>query len=127
MADIKLSNTASVTGTYDAVPVTLESEAVITEIISGLTIQKTANKQNWASGTLTYTITITNNAVNSLEAPTVTDILDPKLISLVENSVEVNGSTAQYTYDAASGLLTLKLDAIAVGGNSVITFQVQKV
>lgn len=127
MADIKLSNIASVTGTYDAVPVTLESEAIITEIISGLTIQKTANKQNWASGTLTYTITITNNAVNSLEAPTVTDILDPKLIRLVENSVEVNGSTAQYTYDAASGLLTLTLDAIAVGGNSVITFQVQKV
>lgn len=127
MADIKLSNIASVTGTYDAVPVTLESEAVITEIISGLTIQKTANKQNWASGTLTYTITITNNAVNSLETPTVTDILDPKLIRLVENSVEVNGSTAQYTYDAASGLLTLTLDAIAVGGNSVITFQVQKV
>ena len=38
MADVKLSNIANVTGTYDSIPTTLISEAVITEMIAGLTI-----------------------------------------------------------------------------------------
>ena len=50
MADVKLSNIANVVGTYDSVPTTLTSEAVITDLIAGLTIVKTADKQNWASG-----------------------------------------------------------------------------
>ena len=127
MADVSLSNTANVTGNYDAVPVTLESEAVITEIINGLTIQKTADKQNWATGTLKYTITITNNAQNALESPKVTDTLDISLITLVDNSVQVNGTDVQYTYDSTTGLLTVDLESIAVGSSSVVTFQVQKV
>lgn len=53
MADVKLSNIANVVGTYDSIPTTLTSEAVITDLISGLTIVKTADKQNWASGNLT--------------------------------------------------------------------------
>lgn len=127
MADVSFSNTANVTGNYDAVPVTLESEAVITEIINGLTIQKTADKQNWATGTLKYTITITNNAQNALESPKVTDNLDISLITLVDSSVQVNGTDVQYTYDSTTGLLTVDLESIAVGSSSVVTFQVQKV
>lgn len=62
MADVKLSNIANVTGTYDSIPTTLTSEAVITDMIAGLTIVKVADKQNLASGNLLYTITITNSA-----------------------------------------------------------------
>ena len=127
MADVKLSNIADVTGTYDSVPTTLTSEAVITEMIAGLTIVKTADKQNWASGNLTYTITITNGAENPFETPTITDTLDPALIKLVENSVQVNGNTVNYEYDEATGLLKIVLETIATEANSVITFQVQKV
>ena len=47
MADVKLSNIANVTGTYDSVATALSSEAVITSMITGLTIVKTADKQNW--------------------------------------------------------------------------------
>ena len=54
MADVKLTNVADVTGTYDSIPTTLTSEAIITDLISGLTIVKTADKQNWATGNLTY-------------------------------------------------------------------------
>jgi len=50
MADVKQSNIANVVGTYDSIPTTLTSEAVITDLISGLTILKTADKQNWATG-----------------------------------------------------------------------------
>ncbi len=126
MASVKLSNIANVVGNYDSVPTSLTSEAVITEMIAGLTIVKTADKQNWASGNLTYTVTITNNADSPYETPTFTDTLDPTLIKLVENSVQVNGNTANYTYDAPSGLLTISLETIANTENAVITFQVQK-
>lgn len=45
MADVKLSNIANVTGTYDSVPTTLTSEAVITEMITCLTIVKSADHE----------------------------------------------------------------------------------
>ena len=126
MADVTLSNIANVTGTYDAIPTTLTSEAVITEIITGLTIVKTADKQNWDSGNLTYTVTILNSAENAFEKPTFTDTLDTALITLVENSVKVNGTNANYTYDSTTGLLTVELETIEKDGSSEITFQVQK-
>lgn len=122
MADVKLSNIANVTGTYDSVPTTLVSEAVITEMIAGLTIVKVADKQNWASGNLTYTITITNGAENPFETPTITDTLDPTLIKLVADSVEVDGTKAEYNYDDTTGELSVVLETIAVGAKSVITF-----
>lgn len=127
MADVKLTNVADVTGTYDSIPTTLTSKAIITDLISGLTIVKTADKQNWATGNLTYTVTITNAAENAFEKPTFTDILDPALIKLVENTVEVNGSTTEYTYDPTTGKLSVELETIATEGSTTITFQVQKV
>lgn len=127
MADVKLSNIANVVGTYDAISTTLTSEAVITDLISGLTILKTADKQNWATGDLTYTVTVTNGAENAFETPTFSDTLDPTLIKLVENSVKVDDKTVEYTYDPTTGLLSLELETIATGASSIITFQVQKV
>ena len=127
MADVKLSNIANVTGTYDSIPTTLTSETVITDMIVGLTIVKVADKQNWASGNLLYTITITNSAENAFENPTITDILDQALIKLVENSVEVDDKTVQYTYDDTTGELKITLDSIEKDASSIITFQVQKV
>lgn len=127
MADIKLSNIANVTGNYGLIPTTLTSEAVITELIAGLTIMKVADKQNWASGNLTYTVTISNAAENSFETPEFTDTLDPTLIKLVDKSVKVNGVDAEYTYDSVTGLLKIQLETIAKEESSIITFQVQKV
>ncbi len=126
MTDVKLSNIANVTGTYDSVATALSSEAVITSMITGLTIVKTADKQNWASGYLTYTVTIANNAENPFETPKITDILDPTLISLVENSVKIGEKDAVYDYDSTTGELSISLETIPVGETSVITFQVQK-
>ena len=40
MADVKLSNIANVTGTYDSVSTALSSEEVITSMITGLTIEE---------------------------------------------------------------------------------------
>lgn len=126
MASVKLSNTANVVGNYDSIPKTLTSEAVITEMIVGLTIVKTADKQNYATGNLTYTVTITNNADGPYESPEFTDTLDPTLIKLVEDSVKVNNETAQYTYNPSTELLTIQLETIDNTKDAIITFQVQK-
>lgn len=127
MADVKLTNVADVTGTYDSIPTTLTSEAIITDLISGLTIVKTADKQNWATGNLTYTVKITNAATSAFEKPTFTDILDPTLIKLVDNSVKVNDATVEYNYDSGTGKLSVELETIATEESTTITFQVQKV
>lgn len=124
MADVNLSNSASVTGTYETGALTLTSNVVTTEIVNGITIVKAADKEKWSTGELTYTITIENNAQNTLESPTVVDILDPTLIKLVDNSVKVNSSDAQYTYEEATGTLSINLEDMTVGTTSVITFRV---
>lgn len=126
MADVSLSNSASVIGTYDSDPLTLESNAVVTSILKGLTIRKDVDKQKWATGPLTYTITVENNADNEFENTTLVDILDSNLISLVANSVQVNSTTTQYTYEEDTGKLSISLGTIAVGDTSVITFRVQQ-
>ncbi len=126
MADTILTNKAAVAGNYNSIPVALETEAVVTNLIDGITITKTADRQNWATGLLTYTITVTNNAENALEAPVITDVLDTALVKFVENSVTVNGVSKTAAYDAATGTLTVDLETIAVGGKAEVTFQVQK-
>ena len=126
MADVTLSNIAEVTGTYASIPTTVTSQAVVTEIIKGLTITKVADKQNWVTGDLTYTITIVNNAVSPLENPIITDTLDPTIIKLVDNSVKVDNATAEYNYVASTGILTIHLETIEVGKTTVIIFQVQQ-
>ncbi len=126
MADTTLTNKASVAGNYNSIPVALDTEAVVTNLIDGLSVTKTADRQNWATGLLTYTITVTNDAVSALEAPVITDVLDTALVKFVENSVTVNGVSKTATYDEATGTLTIDLETIAAGGQSEVTFQVQK-
>ncbi len=126
MADTTLTNKASVAGNYNSIPVALNTEAVVTNLIDGLSVTKTADRQNWATGLLTYTITVTNDAVNALEAPVITDVLDTALVKFVENSVTVNGVSKTAAYDEATGTLTIDLETIAAGGKSEVTFQVQK-
>lgn len=122
MASVRLNNIANVTGNYDSIPTTLTSEAVITEIIEGLSIVKTADKQNWASGNLTYTVTISNTADSPFETPTFTDTLDPTLIKLVENTVKINGTdvaierfVSSDLYQEYNGLFCITSSLIRVG------------
>ena len=49
------------------------------------------------------------------------------MIKLVDDSVEVDGETAEYAYDSTTGVLSVTLATIATGSKSEITFQVQKV
>lgn len=126
MADINLSNSVDVTGTYDTEQLFLKSNTVVTKIVNGITVVMTADKEKWATGELTYNVTITNNADSTFETPKIVDILDPSLIKLVPNSVKVDSVDTNYTYDESVGNLSIDLNTIAVGDSSVITFRVQQ-
>lgn len=125
----QLTNTVSAVGTYNSLPTSLSSEAVVVNLVSGLTITKTADQESWANGPLTYTITVDNQATESYVSPVVTDIIDTTLVDFVAGSVTINGVAAtdsQYKYDAESHTLTVTLSDVAPTNSSVVKFQVTK-
>lgn len=127
--ETELSNIASVLGNYNDIPTELTSEAVVVSMIDGLTVTKTADKVNWADGSLTYTIGIKNETEKTFTTPVVTDILNPTYVALISDSITVEGTkidTSKYTYEASTGTLSINLDDIAPSGSSTITFQVTK-
>lgn len=127
--DRELENIASVVGTYNNLPTSMTSQALVVAMIDGLSITKSADKQSWVDGSLTYTIKIDNQATQSYENPVITDVLDNTLVDFVEDSVYIDGEKAtasQYTYDAATHTLTINLSSIESNASSTVTFQVSK-
>lgn len=125
--DTNITNIANVAGTYNSLPTTLTSEAVVTPMTDGLTVTKIANKQMWADNNLTYTITIANTSALPFESITFTDIIDPTLATLVEDSVTIDGSTVAYTFDDVTGTLTVTVPDIEAADSAVIGFQIAKI
>lgn len=127
--ETQLTNTASVLGEYNSVPTTITSEALVVTMLDGLTVTKTADKQVWADGNLTYTILVDNKSAESYTNPTITDILDTTLVTFVPESVTIGGQkaeTSQYSYDEATGKLTITLSDIGPSASETVTFQVAK-
>lgn len=125
----QLSNTASATGTYNNLPTSITSTAVVVSLVSGLTITKVADKASWADGLLTYTITINNQATETYASPIITDIIDTTLVDFVPDSVTIDGTAAQasqYKYDTDTHTLTINLADITATSSAVATFQVKK-
>lgn len=85
-------------------------------MLDGLKVTKTADKMVWAAGVLTYTITVTNSTAEIFTSPVITDVLDKTLVTFVDGSVTIDGQPAAteiYSYDEASGKLTINLSNIA--------------
>ncbi len=125
----ELSNTATALGNYNSIPTSLTSNALVVNIIDGLSISKSADKTNWASGNLTYTITIDNQTDTAYENPVVTDIIDGTKVDFVDGSITINGTNAtssQYTFDSTTNTLTITLDEVANLSTTNITFEVKK-
>lgn len=122
-----VTNTAQIDGVYKTLPATLTTSEVTTQMVSGLTVTKTADKQMWASGNLTYTIVVKNDAGDTFSNIEVTDVLDITKIALVANTVQLDGKTVTYTYTAATGTLSVKIPDLADDKSGTITFQVSKV
>lgn len=125
----QLSNLVTAQGTYNGVPTSLTSEAVVVSLVSGLSITKAADKASWADGLLTYTITIENNAAENYVGPVITDVLDGTLVSFVADSVMIDGTKAtssQFTYDESTTTLTVNLADITPSSSREVKFQVTK-
>lgn len=124
-----LSNTVKAVGNYNEIPTSITSAAAIVTMITGLTITKTADKNIWADGNLTYTIVIDNKSEKPYNTPEITDVLDGTLIDFVPNSVTIDGATAQpddYEYNEGTNTLKINLKNIEVSSSSIVTFQVKK-
>lgn len=127
--DSSLSNTANVVGTYNSLPTSITSDAVVVALINNITITKTADKSSWGTGPLTYTITVDNKETESFENPVITDTIDTSLVTFVEDSVMIDGVKAEeseYNYDSDTHTLTVNLKTIEGGNSSKVTFQVTK-
>ena len=127
--ETELNNTATVLGNYNSIPTEISTQALVVTMLKGLTATKTADKMIWSDGLLTYTIVVSNDTDYDYVGPVITDVLDISLISLVDDSVTVDGvkiSTPQYTWDSSSGKLSISLSDIEAKGKKTITFQVKK-
>lgn len=125
----ELNNIVTAVGNYNNIPTTLTSNTSVVNIIEGLSLHKEADKTNWGSGNLEYTITIDNQTDKIYAKPIVTDVIDTTLVDFIDGSVEINGVTAtqdQYNYNEATHTLTVNLDDVTPSSNSTFTFFVKK-
>ena len=98
----ELKNTATAVGNYNNISTTLVSNIATVNIVDGLSLVKSADKTNWNSGDLMYTITINNETENNYEKPVITDIIDTSLVTFIDGSVTIDGTKAtssEYKYD----------------------------
>ena len=125
----ELNNTATAKGTYNNIPTSLTSNTSVVNIIDGLTLTKDADKKNWGSGKLTYTITIDNQTDTTYVSPVITDVIDNGLVKFVTGSVMINDVVAtedEYSYNEASHTLTVNLKDIGASSTTTLTFRVEK-
>lgn len=125
MAETLLKNTGSFDGLYDGELLALDSTTVETRLLSAITATKTADRDIWVNGFLTYTILVNNLEGMDFITPAFTDILDTTKIGFVTNSFLVDG--AVYAHDYTGGTLTATLPTIPAGGQLTIAFTVYKV
>ncbi|MDD3341807.1 MAG: hypothetical protein PHN72_06460 [Bacilli bacterium] len=141
----ELTNYATATGIYNNLETEVQSNETTTILTNNLEIIMEVNKSNWYAGTLLYTITIRNNTestfenqdiqkigntfVSAIENIVITDVLDVGLVSLLVESVRIDGIPAGYgifTYNPDTGVLIFRLPRIESGQEIVINFQVVK-
>ncbi len=127
--ETELSNITSSVGTYNSIPTEITSLASVVTMLNGLTITKTADKEVWADGNLTYTIVVDNKTEKAYATPVITDILDNNLITFVEDSITINdvkATSSEYTYNQDTNTLTINLTDIEPNNSTTIKFQVSK-
>ena len=125
----ELNNTVSAVGDYNSIPTSITSNTSVVNIVEGLSITKTADKQNWSGGELTYTVEIKNDAESAYENPKVIDIIDTTLVDFVKGSVTINGKKAEeseYSYVEDTHTLTINLSTINPSSSTTLSFQVTK-
>ncbi len=125
----ELNNSVTAVGQYNSIPTSLTSNVSVVNMIDGLTLTKEADKKNWGSGELTYTIKLDNQTDTTYEKPTITDVIDNTLVDFVAKSVTINGAPAdesKYEYNEGTHTLTVSLDDVTPSSSTAVTFLVAK-
>jgi uncharacterized repeat protein (TIGR01451 family) len=116
-----ITNTASATSPVfdpNAADNTNITQTTSVTAVADLALTKTDSPDPvLVGGTLTYTLTVTNNGPNSATGVTLTD-------SLPANVTFVSSNPAAPTCSQAAGVVTCNLGTIASGANSVVTISV---
>lgn len=128
MALTTIYNTSTLDGTMDGSSILMTSNTTEVNVVSELTIVKTASKSYWVEGLMTYTITVTNAEGNpDFTAGVFRDTLDDNTtLNTDTNPVQVNGSTAIYSY-SDQALAINNLPVLQGGESFTITFDVELV
>ena len=117
-------------GTFQTLPLQVETNLVSIALIDDITATLSADKQSWANGPLTLTVTINNtSASEDYTALKGVDVLDTTTVSFVENSVEDGSGTpiTTYTYTAGTGTLEVPIADLAAGASYTYKFKVNRV
>ena len=125
----ELNNIVTATGQYNSIPTSLTSNTSVVNMIEGLTLTKEADKQNWSSGDLTYTITLKNETDKVYSNLVIKDVINTTLVEFVKGSVTINGNNAlesQYSYDEGTSTLTINLNDAGPSSTNTLTFRVTK-
>lgn len=123
----ELSNTVTAVGLYDNISTSITSNTNIVNLVSGLTIRKEADKENWTDGALTYTITISNLTDTPYLNPVLTDVLDTSKVDFVSGSVMLNSvALGEDKYTFNNSTLTINLEQVNAQTTDTITFRVTK-
>ena len=125
----ELNNFVISNGNYDNKSVCLKSNTLIVSLIDGLAITRSADKLEWNSGNLTYTIVLNNKTNTSYVNPSVVDIFDNNLIDFVTGSVTIKGSKMSqenYDYDNNMHTLVIRLDNLTANSETTIAFSVKR-
>lgn len=84
---------------------------------------------NWADGLLTFTMVINNETNEVYKNLIISDILNASLVTFEDRTVTIDGEVddvSKYTYDDATGKLTINGNDVLVSSTSIITFKVAK-
>ena len=132
MADTILNNQAGAMGTYNGQSLSLSSNTVSVTMVSGLSLTMSADQAMWIDGYLTYTVVLANTGGSyPYVGPIVTSVIDPTLVTLVADSVELDSVAlvldTDYTFDDLTGTLTVNFDDVAISNSSTLTFQVEQI
>lgn len=126
--ETELTNQATILDNYNDIPTEISTQALVVTILTGPTVTKSADKMVWSDGNLTYKLELNNQTENAYTSPVVTDILNPDLIKLVDNTIKIDGTLideSEYTYDESTGKLTINLPTIN-SKEETVTFEVSK-
>lgn len=129
MAEITLSNQADFDGNIkeSRTPISFSTSIVTATIIKGLKISKSADKDYWVDGPLTYAIVIENNSSSTLTSSTLTDVLDISKVTFNNQYGVTVDNVAFYDYELKDdGTLLITLPDIADATTMTIKFQVNQ-